>query len=282
MKTAEDFGIQGEPPSHPELLDWLAIQYRASRWDTKELMKLMLSSATYRQAANFTPEKLRSDPENRLLAHGPRFRLDAETLRDQALAVSGLLVERIGGPGVKPPQPAGLWKSVGYSGSNTVRFKADTGHEKVHRRSIYTFWKRTAPPPQMSIIDAPPRESCVVRRERTNTPLQALLLMNDPQYFEAARHLGQRAIAEGGPTPRARIAWMLEVAASRSPTTDELEIVYRYYLEQAKEFAMFPDRARQAITVGAMPLPGGVNDAELATWTMVSNLVMNLDEFLTK
>ena len=282
VKTAEDFGMQGDPPSHPELLDWLAIQYRASGWDTKELMKLMLSSATYRQAANFTPEKLRSDPENRLLAHGPRFRLDAETLRDQALAVSGLLVERIGGPGVKPPQPAGLWKSVGYSGSNTVRFKADTGHEKVHRRSIYTFWKRTAPPPQMSIIDAPPRESCVVRRERTNTPLQALLLMNDPQYFEAARHLGQRAIAEGGPTPRARIAWMFEVAVSRSPTTDELEIVYHYYLEQAKEFAMFPDRARQAITVGAMPVPGGVNDAELATWTMVSNLVMNLDEFLTK
>ena len=282
VKTAEDFGLQGETPSHPELLDWLAVRYRASGWDTKDLVKLLVTSATYRQAATNSPEKLKADPENRLLARGPRFRLDAESLRDQALAVSGLLVEKIGGPGVKPPQPAGLWKAVGYSGSNTVRFSPDSGPEKVHRRSIYTFWKRTAPPPQMSIIDAPPRESCVVRRERTNTPLQALLLMNDPQYFEAARHLAQRAITEGGPTPRARLAWMFEVAVARPPADDELEILHAAYLDHAREFAAHPERAKQTITVGALPVPAGIKDAELATWTMLANLVMNLDEILTK
>src|SRR5207247_6600031 len=181
----EDFGAQGEPPTHPELLDWLAVEFRESGWNIKALMRELVLSASYRQLARVTPDRLAKDPANRLLARGPRYRLDAETLRDQALAMSGLLIERPGGPGVKPPQPSGLWEAVGYLTSNTRNFAADTGPEKVHRRSLYTFWKRTAPPPQMGTFDAPSREACMVRRERTNTPLQALLMMNEAQYVES-------------------------------------------------------------------------------------------------
>src|SRR5690606_9440221 len=161
--------------------------FRESGWDVKALMKMFVMSSTYRQSSRVTEDLRRRDPENRLLARGPRFRLAAEALRDQALAVSGLLVRQVGGPSVKPPQPPGLWFAVGYSGSNTVRFTPDKGPDKVHRRTLYTFIKRTAPPPQLSTFDAPSREACTMRRERTNTPLQALLLMNDPQYVEAAR-----------------------------------------------------------------------------------------------
>ncbi len=191
-------------PVTPNLLDWLAVQFMDDGWDMKKTMKRLVMSATYRQTSHADPELYRRDPENRLLARGPRFRLDAEMLRDQALFVSGLLVDQLGGPSVKPPQPDGLWFAVGYSGSNTVRFKADTGHEKVHRRTLYTFIKRTAPPPQMSTFDAPSRETCSVRRERTNTPLQALLLMNDPQYVECARALAQRVMQEGGDSLESR------------------------------------------------------------------------------
>ena len=198
VKTAEDFGAQGEPPSHPELLDWLAVQFREDGWDVKRFMKRLVMSATYRQSSRVTPDSLAKDPANRLLARGPRFRLDAETLRDQAFFAAGLLIENVGGPSVKPPQPAGLWEAVAYTDSNTAHFKADTGVEKIHRRSFYTFWKRTAPPPQMTTFDAPSRESCQVRRERTNTPLQALLMMNEPQYIEAARALAERTLARRG------------------------------------------------------------------------------------
>ena len=198
VKTAEDFGAQGEPPSHPELLDWLAVQFREDGWDVKRFMKRLVMSATYRQSSRVTPESLAKDPANRLLAHGPRFRLDAEMLRDQALFAGGLLIETVGGPSVKPPQPFGLWEAVAYTDSNTAHFKADTGVEKLHRRSFYTFWKRTSPPPQMTTFDAPSRESCQVRRERTNTPLQALLMMNEPQFIEAARALAERTLREGG------------------------------------------------------------------------------------
>ena len=187
VKTAEDFGSQGEPPSHPELLDWLAVQFQDDGWNVKRFMKRLVMSATYMQSSRLTPEGLARDPANRLLARGPRFRLDAEIVRDQAFFLGGLLVERTGGPSVKPPQPAGLWEAVGYTDSNTARFTADIGAEKVHRRSLYTFWKRTSPPPQMTALDAPSRESCQVRRERTNTPLQALLLLNEPQMVEASR-----------------------------------------------------------------------------------------------
>ena len=194
VKTAEDFGAQGEPPSHPELLDWLAVTFREDGWDVKRLMKRLVMSAAYRQSSRVTPETLAKDPANRLLARGPRFRLDAETLRDQALFASGLLIERVGGASVKPPQPFGLWEAVGYTDSNTAHFKADSGAEKVHRRSLYTFWKRTSPPPQMTTFDAPSREACQVRRERTNTPLQALLA-----HERAAIHRGRARPGRANP-----------------------------------------------------------------------------------
>jgi hypothetical protein len=281
VKTAEDFGSQGEVPSHPQLLDWLAVEFRESGWDVKRLMKLLVMSAVYRQASTVTPELLERDPRNRLLARGPRFRLDAEMLRDQALAVSGLLVDQPGGPSVKPPQPDGLWFAVGYSGSNTVRFKADEGPDKVHRRTLYTFIKRTSPPPQLSTFDAPSRESCVVRRERTNTPLQALLLMNDPQYVQAACALADRAVREGGDDVRARAAYMFRLCAARRPSDDELAELaaafqghHAYYLDRL-------DAAKELISVGQLAAESTA-PAELAAWTMVANLVLNLDEVVTK
>ena len=194
--TAEDFGTQGTPPSHPELLDWLATEFIASGWDVQAMLKLMLTSATYRQRAKVTPEKLESDANNVLLSRAPRYRFDAETVRDNALTMSGLLYTQIGGPSVKPPQPGGLWKAVGFTGSNTDTFVKDTGADKVYRRSLYTFWKRTAPPPQMNILDAPSREACTIRRERTNTPMQALMLMNDPQFFEGGTCISQSALSK--------------------------------------------------------------------------------------
>jgi hypothetical protein len=198
-------------------------------------MKSIVMSAAYRQSAKATPALLERDPENRLLARGPRFRLDAEMLRDQSLAVSGLLFEKIGGPGVKPPQP-NLWSAVAYVGSNTMNFAKDSGHEKVHRRTLYTFFKRTAPPPQQSTFDAPNRESCRVRRERTNTPLQMLLLMNDPQYIEAARALAERTIKQGGETPAARIDYMFRLCAGRLPTDDERAELANFYQLNFGEF----------------------------------------------
>ncbi len=216
VKTTEDFGTQGESPSHPQLLDWLAVQFRADGWDIKKMMKRTVMSATYRQSSRVTKDRLRKDPDNRLLSRGPRFRLDAEMLRDQALFVSGLLVEKLGGPSVKPPQPSGLWEAVGYTGSNTKNFVPDHGHEKVHRRGMYTFWKRTAPPPEMNTFDAPSRESCIVRRERTNTPLQALLLMNDPQFVEAARTLAERTMKEGGTTPETRLTFLFRLTTAQA------------------------------------------------------------------
>lgn len=281
VKTSEDFGSQGEMPSHPELLDWLAVDFVDSGWDVKRLMKMIVMSATYRQSSRRNPTLDRADPENRFLSRGPRYRLDAEVLRDQALAVSGLLVRTIGGPSVKPPQPDGLWFAVGYSDSNTVRFRKDEGHEKVHRRSMYTFWKRTAPPPQMNTFDAPSRESCTVRRERTNTPLQALLLMNDPQYVEAARYLAQRVVdGRSGDEQRAR--YLLELALSREPDDATVQIILQQVVEDRADFTRRPDDAAKLIAIGEQPASDQYDSVELATWTMAANLVMNMDEFICK
>jgi len=282
VKTSEDFGSQGKPPTHPQLLDWLAVDFRESGWDVKRLMKQIVMSATYRQSSKVTPELLKRDPENRLLARGPRFRMDAEMLRDQALAVSGLLVNKVGGPSVKPPQPDGLWYAVGYSGSNTVRFKQDKGPEKVYRRTLYTFLKRTAPPPQMSTFDAPSRESCTVRRERTNTPLQMLLLMNDPQYVEAARALAQRTMNEAGKSPEDRIAYMFRLCTARRPTAEETEQLQSLYEEAYADFQAQEEAAAKLTTVGETPPPADMQRRELAAWTMVANLVLCLDEVVTK
>ena len=282
VETSEDFGAQGTFPTHPDLLDYLALDFQEHGWDVKRLIKQMVMSAAYRQNSATTEEALAKDPANQLLARGKRYRLDAEVIRDQALAVSGLLVNSIGGPSVKPPQPDGLWFVVGYSGSNTVRFKKDTGADKVHRRSLYTFWKRTAPAPQMNILDAPSRETCTVRRERTNTPLQALMLMNDPQFVEAARYLAQATLdAEVGGTEQ-RIQWMFQRCLARPARPEEVKTIISAATTWSQQFQDNPEAAKQLITIGEQPAADKYKPAELAAWTMTANLLLNMDEFLTK
>jgi tetratricopeptide (TPR) repeat protein len=282
VRTADDFGTQGEPPTHPELLDWLAVEFRESGWNVKQLLKLIVTSSTYRQSARCTPEKLARDPSNRFLSRGPRFRLDGEALRDQALFISGLLVEKIGGPSVKPPQPAGLWEAVGYTSSNTARFTPDTGRDKVHRRSLYTFWKRTAPPPQMSVTDAPSREACVVRRERTNTPLQALLLMNEDQFVEAARYFAETTLKSTPPDADARLTAMFQRATLRSPRAGELAELRSLLDQEWARFRTLPDRAKQLIAIGETKPDPKLDPSELAAYTLVGNVLLNLDEVLNK
>ena len=279
VKTAEDFGSQGDPPSHPDLLDQLAIDFVESGWDVRALIKQVVMSSTYRQASQLTSKKAQLDPANRLMSRGPRFRMDAEMLRDQALFVSDLLVEQVGGPSVKPPQPDGLWFAVGYSGSNTVRFVGDQGPDKIHRRTLYTFIKRTAPPPQMSIIDAPSREACTVRRERTNTPLQALLLMNDPQYFEAAQALARRTLRESEDGDEQRAAHMFRLCTSRHSGQWELKELLADFQDHLQEFQANPKAAQRV--AGGRP-PADIDAAALAAWTMVANLILNLDEVVNK
>ena len=282
VETSEDFGSQGTPPSHPELLDWLTVEFRDGGWDVKALMKRLVMSSTYRQTSKASPALHKIDPKNRLLARGPRYRLDAEMLRDQALSLSGLLVNQVGGPSVKPPQPQGLWKSVGYSGSNTVDFRQDIGAEKIYRRSMYTFWKRSSPPPQMSTFDAPSRESCQTRRERTNTPLQALLLMNEEQYVEAARCFAQRILIEAAPSARERIVWAFEKATMRSPEALEIDELLTAYNHFRLAYAKDIPAAKRLITLGDSPSDERLDTVELATWTMMANVLLNLDEVVTK
>ena len=282
VKTSEDFGTQGTPPVHPELLDWLATEFIASGWDVQTMLKLMLTSATYRQSAQVTPEKLERDADNALLSRSPRYRLDAEIVRDNALALSNLLYTKVGGPSVKPPQPDGLWKAVGFTGSNTDTFVKDTGADKVYRRSLYTFWKRTAPPPQMNILDAPSREACTIRRERTNTPMQALMLMNDPQFFEAARAFAERTIKEGGETPEARIAYIFEAATARLPKPREEALLLETFQAHYQELETNPEAAKELIAVGESPPDETLDAVEVAAWTMIANLILNLDEVLNK
>ncbi len=282
VKTSEDFGSQGEPPTHPELLDWLAVQFREGGWDTKKTLKRLVMSATYRHTSRATPERLAKDPANRLLSRGPRFRLDAEVIRDQALAASGLLVERLGGPSVKPPQPEGLWEAVAYTASNTAHFVADHGCDKVHRRSMYTFWKRTSAPPQMTALDAPTRETCTVRREQTDTPLQALLLLNETQFVECSRALAARAMHEAGPSPDARAAYLFRLATARRPDSRETAELLALYGDNLARYSRDVAAAKKLIAVGESKPDAALNPSELAAWTMVANLVLNLDEVVTK
>ena len=222
VKTSEDFGAQGEWPSHPELLDYLAVSFVESGWDVKALVKQIVMSETYQQASEATPDRFEDDPENRLLSRGSRFRMDSEMIRDQVLATSGLLSYDMYGKSVKPPQPAGLWKAVSMPSSYPRIYEPDTG-DKIYRRSVYTFWKRGMPPPQMTILNAPSREACIARRERTNTPLQALLLMNEPEYLKAARHLAHETIADRSLSPADRLAVLYETITSRLPDAGETE-----------------------------------------------------------
>ena len=281
VKTSEDFGSQGEWPSHPELLDWLAATFIESGWDVKALHRRIVLSAAFRRSAAASPEQLDLDRENRLLARGPRYRLDAEEIRDAALAAGGLLVEKLGGPGVRPYQPEGVWEAVAFVGSDTQLFRRDDG-DALHRRSVYTFWKRTAPPPGLATFDAPTRESCVVRRGRTNTPLQALLLMNDEQFVEAARHLARRMLTEGGESDEARLTRGFRLALGRAPDPAELAVLKNVLEEHRRDFTADPAAAEALLNVGATDPADRPDPAEHAAFTLVGSLLMNTDAFITK
>jgi hypothetical protein len=281
VKTSMDFGSQGEPPSHPELLDWLAVTFVEDGWDMKKLVKRIVTSHAYRQHSGASPELRQRDPENRLLARGPRFRLDAEVLRDQALALSGLLVPTVGGKGVKPYQPPNIWEPVGFGGSNTRNYVQDKG-EALYRRSLYTFMKRTAPPPFMSSFDAPNREQSCAVRGRSNTPLQALQLMNDIQHVEAARHFAQRILKEGGKSPEERIRWAWRAVTARFPEAVEMEVVQNALTQHRNRYDSDPAAAKELIGYGESKADAAIDPAELASYTLVANLLFNLDEVVVK
>jgi hypothetical protein len=281
VASSDNFGSQGEVPSHPELLDWLAVQFRESGWDVKGLIRLMVTSATYRQSARVTAPMLHRDPDNRLLARGPRFRLDAEQIRDNALFVGGLIDLTPGGKGVRTYQPPNLWEPVGFVGSNTREYKADTGNA-LYRRSLYTFFKRTAPPPFMSSFDAPNREQFCTRRQRSDTPLQALQLLNDVQHFEAARGLAQRMLTEGGASAGERIRFAYRTLLSRWPAAEEVRIVEEALEKHRARYAADPDAARKAIAFGESRPRADLPPTELAAYTLTANLLLNLDETLNR
>ena len=281
VKTSEDFGQQGESPSHPELLDWLASEYRDSGWNTRHMVRLIVTSRAFRRDARIAPEHAATDPENRLLARGPRIRLDAEQIRDNALAVSGLLVRTFGGRGTRPYQPDNIWEPVGFAGSNTQRYQRDTG-EGLWRRSIYAFLKRTAPPPFMVNFDAPNREQFCARRERSNTPLQALQLLNDVQHVEAARALAARALAGAPADDAARIDWLFRTVLARAPESPEMQVVAAELAAHRGRYAGDPDAARKLVAQGESKPPESLPPEELAAWTLVANMLLNLDETLTR
>ncbi|MFN0085063.1 MAG: DUF1553 domain-containing protein [Blastocatellia bacterium] len=302
VRTSEDFGVQGESPSHPELLDWLAVAFRDGtmndergrmnagknihpsslrihRWDIKALLKTIVMSATYRQSSKLTPHALQRDPENRLMARASRFRLTAETIRDQALFVSGLLVEKLGGPSVKPYQPDGLYKDMAFSGL--------TGYDRAQgdglwRRSLYTFWKRTILSPTMQVFDASAREFCTVRETRTNTPMQSLNLMNDVTYVEAARILAERMLTEGGASPAQRVAWAFRRAASRMPLENEVGVLLAGLEKQRAFFHANPGEAARLLTTGEKRNNNQLDAAELAAYAVTASLILNLDEVITR
>ncbi len=281
VKTSGDFGTQGEPPSHPELLDWMAIDFRESGWDVKALVRRIVTSRTFRQSSRITNEMYTRDPENRLLARSPRLRLDAEQIRDNALFVSGLINLEIGGVGVKPYQPSNIWEPVGFVGSNTRFYKQDSG-PALYRRSLYTFYKRTAPPPFMMNFDAPNREQSCTRRERSNTPLQALQLMNDVQHVEAARALAQRMLTEGGASAEARFKFAVQTVLSRQPDSQEIGILKEQLNQHIERYRQNPADAARLIMQGESKPAKDLAAPELAAYTLVASTILNLDETLNR
>ena len=302
VKTVEDLGTQGDEPSHPELLDWLAVQFmegsafgvpgsdgtgpgKAGKWDVKAMVKLIVTSSTYRQSSVTTEDLLARDPENRLLAHGARMRLPAEFIRDQALAVSGLLNDEIGGKSVSPYQPAGLWEELMSRGDGakwTAQVYTQDHGKDLYRRTMYTFWKRTSPPPTLSTFDAPGREFCTVRRSRTNTPLQALVLMNDPTYVEASRKIAERMMTEAGAGDEAKIAWLFRLVTARAPTAGEIAVLKRIHDRELAAFQKDAEAAKKLLGVGESPRNEKLDQSELAAWSTVASVVLNLDETITK
>jgi hypothetical protein len=279
VKTAENFGVQGEPPSHPELLDWLSSELIVSGWDLKALHRLIVTSATFCQRSRANTALLAHDPENRLLARGPRFRLPAEVVRDNALAISGLLVKRLGGPSVKPYQPAGLWEELA-GGAGEAPYVQDRGPQ-LYRRSLYVYRKRTVPHPIMATFDAPSREVCQVKRPRTNTPLQALELLNDLTYVEAARMLAETAIKEGGTTDSQRLVYAFRRALGRLPSAAELEHLLRGLARYQETFRRDAAAAQNLIDHGDSRRDSQIEPALLASFTASCSVILNLDETIT-
>jgi len=280
VETVGDFGIMGARPSHPDLLDWLAMEFMESGWDHRHMIKTIVSSKAYRQSAHTSATKLELDPTNKLISRGPRYRLDAEQIRDLALAGSGLLSDKVGGPPVKPYQPEGIWSAVAMPQSNTRNYKADTG-DSLYRRSIYTFWKRTAPHPAMEILNAPTREVTCVQREMTNTPLQAFVTLNDPQFVEASRRLAERAIAHHADFDE-RIDFITQRLLARSLDDSERPLV-RQTLDAANTtFQADPEAAKALIAGGESPPDAKIDPVELAAWTLAASQILNLDETLNK
>ena len=280
VETSEDFGTRSSFPTHPELLDWLATELIVKKWDLKSMWKEIVMSATYRQSSDITPQLLALDPANKLLARGPRFRLPAEVIRDQAMCAGGFLAEKIGGPSVRPYQPKGIWDETAGLNGNLRNYKNDSG-SNLHRRSLYTIWKRTAPPPDMVLFDVPSREICSVRRPRTDTPLQALTLMNDVTYVEAARGLAQRILKEGGASPKTRIQLAFQLVLSRNPTSAENAIFERAILRETKRFRANPDSAKALLKQGDLPL-ANMDPVELAAYTLAASTLLNMDEAVTR
>ena len=282
VKTAEDFGSQGEQPSHPQLLDWLATEYAGNGWDTKAMIRLIVTSSTYRQSSRETREMADRDPENRLLARGPRFRLPAEMVRDNALDVAGLLDTRIGGPSVYPYQPKGLWEEMAFGGGFSAQSYTPSTGEDLYRRSMYTVWKRTVPPPSLTTFDAPDREKCTARRTITNTPLQALVLLNDPTYVEASRVLAEKTISQAGRDPQKRVDYAFRLVTEREPQPQERAVLLTLAREELAEYRRDKPSAMKLIGVGEAKRNPKLDPAELAAWTTVASTILNMDETITK
>jgi hypothetical protein len=282
VKTQEDFGVQGEAPVHPELLDWLATEFVRTGWDIRAMQRVIVTSATYRQASSVSAELLQADPENRLLARGPRGRLPAELIRDTALAAGGLLNGRIGGPSVLPYQPPGLWEEMAFGEGFSAQAYQQSHGKDLYRRGMYTFWKRTVPPASLATFDAPDREKCTARRAQTNTPLQALVLLNDPTFVEAARALAQRALVAGGKDDRARLRYAFRLATARTPDATETGVLRDLLRARRQEFSRNRQAALKLLAVGESPRDKRLDPAEHAAWTTVASVILNLDETVTK
>ena len=272
VKTAEDFGTQGSLPTHPDLLDWLAIEFRESGWDTRHMLKTLVMSRTYRQSSTIREGDLQKDPNNIFLARAPRLKLPGSMLRDQALVASGLLVADIGGASVKPYQPARMWKEA-----SNFSYKQDKG-DKLYRRSLYTYWKRTLAPPSMAVLDSSDREWCSVKPKRTNTPLQALTLMNETAFFEAARKLGERMVAMPEASAKERVTFGFRSVLSRTPEPAELDILTDAYQRYLQSYRETPDQAEEILTVGESDADESADRIELAAATAVANVILNLEE----
>ena len=281
VRTTGDLGLSGELPSDAELLDWLAVEFRESSWNVKRFFKMLVMTTAYQQSAAASPADIDRDPSNRYVARGPRYRMDAEMIRDYALFASGLLVDKIGGPSVRPYQPDGVWEAVAMPESNTRNYKRDSG-EKLYRRSMYTLWKRAAPPASMDLLNAPNRETCAVRRERTNTPLQALVTLNDDQFIEAARRLAEVVLTGPDLGEDQRLDQLASRLLNRPLREAEHAVVVRSLRELTDYYNQHPAEASQLVTVGESKPAENLPRAELAAWTMLANELFNLDEVLNK